>query len=63
MTRRRDDWPPPINYTVAEVAELLRISETHVYRLCGNGTLRCRRIGRRVIIPIKAVDDFMAGAS
>jgi excisionase family DNA binding protein len=44
MTTTDDEWPEFV--TVAEVAEILRVSKRTVYRLVGNGELDTTRFGR-----------------
>lgn len=45
--------------TVKEVAEMLRISDESVYRLCRSGRLRTTRIGWQWRIPQEAVDELL----
>lgn len=54
---------PRIAYTVPEVAASLGLSETETYRLVRNGQIASRKVGRRVLIPAKAIEDFMAATS
>lgn len=49
----------PLVLTVPEVAETLRVSDDAVYRLCQDGDLDARRVGRRWIIPRRAVLAFL----
>lgn len=49
----------PLVLTVPEVAELLRVSTDAVYDLCSSGELDHRRVGRRIIIPRRAVLEFL----
>lgn len=61
---RPDRGTPPLPrtaYRVAEVAVSLGLSETEVYRLCRGGQLASRKVGRTVLIPAKAIEEFMAG--
>lgn len=43
--------------TATEVAKILRISQPALYRLASEGSIPCRRIGRRVIFPREVVMD------
>jgi excisionase family DNA binding protein len=55
----KDPTPLPRKaYTVAEVAAMTGLSVDAVYDLCASGELPSRKVGRRVIIPAKAVDEF-----
>ena len=44
---------------VSEVAELLRISDESVYRLCRRGKLNATRIGGQWRIPRESVDQLL----
>ena len=54
---------PCLALTVEEAAEVLRLSRCTVLELVGEGRLRVVRVGRRVIIPTKAVEDFLGHGS
>lgn len=45
--------------TVAEVAELMRVSKMTVYRLVHAGTLPAVQVGRSFRIPEQAVHDYL----
>lgn len=45
--------------TVKEVAELLRVSDESVYRLCRRGQLKATRIGSLWRIPRESVDRLL----
>ena len=45
--------------TVAEVAELMRVSKMTVYRLVHGGTLPAVRVGRSFRVPEQAVHDYL----
>lgn len=47
-------------YTVAEAAEALRVSQWLVREACRRGELRSVRIGKRIIIPGNAIEDYLA---
>lgn len=45
--------------TVAEVAEVMRVSKMTVYRLVHSGELPSVRVGRSFRVPEKAVQDYL----
>jgi excisionase family DNA binding protein len=48
-------------YTVAEIAQILRVSERSVYRLIEDRKLRAVRVGRLVRVPEGMLEEFIAG--
>jgi excisionase family DNA binding protein len=48
--------------TVAEVAELMRVSKMTVYRLVHSGELTAVRVGRSFRVPEHAVHRYLRGA-
>lgn len=46
--------------TVAEVADLLRLSRMTVYRLVADGELPALRVGKSYRVPQSALDAFIA---
>ena len=50
---------PCLALTIDEAAEVLRLSRCTVLELVGEKRLRVVRVGRRVIIPIRAIEDFL----
>lgn len=48
--------------TVAEVADLMRVSKMSVYRLIHSGELEAVRFGRTFRIPREAIDKYLAQA-
>jgi excisionase family DNA binding protein len=47
-------------YTTKEVAQILRISESHVYRLIKNGRIEKLPLGQRIIrISEKSLNNFL----
>jgi excisionase family DNA binding protein len=48
--------------TVAEVANLMRVSKMTVYRLVHSGELTAVRVGRSYRVPEKAVHDYLRDA-
>lgn len=45
--------------TVAEVAQLMRVSKMSVYRLIHSGELEAVRVGRSFRVPERAVDEYL----
>lgn len=45
--------------TVAEVAEIMRVSKMTVYRLVHSGELPAVRVGRSFRVPEQAVHDYV----
>lgn len=50
-------------YTVAEVAETMRLSKMTVYRLVHNGELPAVRVGRSYRVPEDALEAYLAASS
>ena len=48
--------------TVDEVAQLLGISRTLAYQLVRKQVLPSIRLGRRIVVPRKALEDFLGGS-
>lgn len=48
--------------TVAEVAEVMRVSRMTVYRLVHSGELPAVRVGRSFRVPERAVHDYLSAA-
>jgi excisionase family DNA binding protein len=48
--------------TVAEVAELMRVSKMTVYRLVHSGEMPAVRFGRSYRVPESAVEQYLKGA-
>lgn len=48
--------------TVAEVAEIMRVSKMTVYRLVHSGELPAVRVGRSFRVPEQAVHDYLRGS-
>ena len=55
------DALPPIAYDVRAAAKTLSLSQSKVYQLIASGELYHRRVGKRILIPRKALDAFMEG--
>lgn len=50
----------PMSYSVRDVAELLGIGKTTIYKLIGEGQLTRIKIGARTLIPAADVRALMA---
>ena len=61
MGKLNDTRPRPRYVTVAEVADLLRVSNMTVYRLVQAGQLPAVRVGRSYRIREEDIDGFLAG--
>lgn len=57
MKQLKDDGPQ--FYTVAEVAELTRVSRMTVYRMVRSGDLPAVRVGNSYRVPKLAVDEML----
>lgn len=49
-------------FTVAEVAEVMRVSRMTVYRLVHSGELPAVRVGRSFRVPERAVHEYLRSA-
>lgn len=57
---RDADRVPRVLMSVAEAARVLAISRSYAYELVASGFLSSIRLGRRVLVPLSAVDDLLA---
>lgn len=48
-----------LTYSVSEAAEAIGISRSKLYTLLARGELRSVRVGRRTLIPVQAVHEFL----
>ena len=68
MQRNSGEMADGINFsdvqflTVAEVADLMRVSKMTVYRLVHNGELPAVRVGRSFRVPEEAVQEYLRGS-
>lgn len=51
--------PAKLTFTVPETASLLGISRAHAYELVARNELPAIRLGRRVVVPCQALQDFL----
>lgn len=58
--QRDADRVPRVLMSVAEAARVLAISRSYAYELVASGFLSSVRLGRRVLVPLSAVDDLLA---
>ena len=56
------DQPRVRFLTVAEVAEVMRVSKMTVYRLVHSGEMPAVRVGRSFRVPQDALDHYLATA-
>ena len=49
--------------TLREAAAELRLGETFTRQLVARGELRVARIGRRVVVPVEAISEFLQAHS
>lgn len=47
-------------YSMAEAAELLSVRRDYVYDLARTGRLETVKLGRRRLVPVEALDAFIA---
>ena len=52
----------PLVLSVDEAATLLGISRAHAYELVARGELAHIRLGRRVVVPRRAIDELIQNA-
>ena len=50
----------PVLYDVDEAAEALRLSRSLLYELIRSGRLRTVKAGRRRLVPVAALDEYVA---
>ena len=52
-----------VTLSIEEAAGMLGISRAHAYELVRRGALPRLRLGRRVVIPRKALEEFVEAAT
>jgi len=53
----------PLVVTVAEAASMLGISPSFAYELIRRKELPCLRLGRRLVVPKRALEEFVLRAA
>ena len=51
----------PRAYTVEQVAAILRVSKSTVYKCVETGQLPSLRLRRRIVIPVEAIEALLSG--
>jgi excisionase family DNA binding protein len=51
--------PRRLTLTVEEAGQLLGVSRSYAYELVRQGALPCMRLGRRIVIPVRALDALI----
>jgi excisionase family DNA binding protein len=51
---------PAVLYRVDEAAEALRLSRSQLYELMRSGRLRTVKCGRRWLVPVSALDEYVS---
>jgi len=59
--KRTEEAPPRIAVSVQEAAKLLGISKPHFLPLINEGKIRTVRIGRRVLVSVQSLREFVDG--
>ena len=59
MARAATLAPPPLAYSVAEAAKALSVSKNYMYQLLRAGEIQSKRSGRRAIIPVDALREYV----
>jgi excisionase family DNA binding protein len=61
MSVSRDRLPvPAVLYRVDEAADALRLSRSLLYELIRSGQLRTVKAGRRRLVPVEALAEYVA---
>ncbi len=47
--------------SIPEACEKLRIGKTRLYEILNAGQIKAVRMGKRTLIPVAAIDDFING--
>lgn len=55
--------PRPATLTLSEAATVLGISRSTAYELARTGELPALRLGRRLVVPIRALDQLLESVS
>lgn len=54
---------PRLTRKPEELVSVLGIGRNTIYELIRTGQLRSIRVGRKLLVPLSAVDEFLAGTS
>ena len=58
---RTEETPPRIALSIREAAKMLGISKPHFLPLVKEGKIRTVRIGRRILVSVQSLRDFIDG--
>lgn len=53
---------PAVLYRVDEAADAMRLSRTAIYELIRSGQLRTVKLGRRRLVPVEALTEYVSTA-
>jgi excisionase family DNA binding protein len=56
----QNDQIPRALISVNEAARVIGVSRSYAYELVASGILASVRLGRRVLVPVSAIDDLIA---
>lgn len=60
---RLEDIESRVTLSIGEVAELLGMGRTAAYEAARRGEIPTRRLGRRVVVPVPALLDWLGAGS
>ena len=52
-----------LTYSVQETARVLGVSKNSAYSYCAQGLIPTIRFGKRLVVPVKALNDLLDSAS
>ncbi|CAM3975380.1 helix-turn-helix domain-containing protein [Deinococcus marmoris] len=55
------EQPQRLTRKPEEAAPMLGVGRCGVYELIRTGKLRSIRVGRKILVPLSAIDDFLSG--
>ena len=53
------ELPRRLTLTVEEADQMLGVSRSYAYELVRQGALPCMRLGRHIVIPVRALDALI----
>jgi len=56
-----DSRVPALAYRVDEAAEAVRLSRSQIYELIRSGQLRTIKLGRRRLVPVQELSNYING--